>query len=229
MWRYSLVAAAVVVGCGVVSLPGGAGQDDGWVPLFNGKDLSGWKVFLDPKKRDQIAEPEKVFTVKDGLLVVRGDINGYVRTEQEYGDYVLRAQWRWGDKVYSKNGKRNSGVFVHVSGEDKIWPRAVEAQLAEGRAGDIWLVDGFKLTVDASRRDPKIERHFFHFKDDVEKPIGMWNQYDITCADGKITLVVNDVLQNEAAHAERTRGGLLLQSEGAEIYFKDVKMKPLAK
>jgi hypothetical protein len=225
----SIWIMAVACGIGGALVPSDVAGGDDWTPLFNGKDLSGWKVFLDPKKREQVADADKVFTVKDGILVVRGDINGYVRTAQEYGDYQLKVQWRWTDKVYSKSGKRNSGVFVHVSGEDKIWPKAVEAQLAEGRAGDIWLVDGFKLQVDPQRRDPKVERHFFHLQDGVEKPYGEWNQYDISCSGGKIKLVVNGVLQNEATGAELTRGGILLQSEGAEIHFKDVKIRRQAK
>ncbi len=202
-------------------------QDGGWIDLFNGKDLSGWKVFLNPKQKAE--NPEQVFTVKDGIIHCRGDVFGYIRTEKEYSDYILKVQWRWGEKTYTKSGSRNSGVFVHVVGEDKIWPKAIEAQLAAGRAGDIWLVDGFMLSVDKSRQDPKVARHYYHLKDDVEKPIGEWNQYEITCDGGKIKLVVNDVLQNEGAHAEVMRGGILLQSEGAEIYFKDIKMKSLAK
>src|SRR3989442_11809923 len=96
-----LMAAALVgLALGAIGFsPRARAQDAGWTPLFNGKDLTGWKVFLDPKKRDQVSEPDKIFAVKDGILVVRGDINGYVRTEQEFGDYVLKVQWRWGAKV----------------------------------------------------------------------------------------------------------------------------------
>jgi hypothetical protein len=220
-----LLSFGALVACFAASPQPTNGQDNGWTPLFNGKDLTGWKVFLDPKKRDQVKDPEQIFTVKDGILAVRGDINGYVRTEKEYGDYTLKLQWRWGEKTYTKAGNRNSGVFVHVTGEDKIWPKGVEAQLAAGRAGDFWLVDNFKLSVDQSRQDPKVSRHYFHLKDDVEKPAGEWNQYEITCDGGKIKLVVNGVFQNEGAHAEVMRGNIILQSEGAEIYFRDIKMK----
>ena len=66
-------------------------------------------------------------------------------------------------------GGRNSGVFVHVIGPDKIWPKAIEAQLMADHAGDFWLVDNFKLKVDPKRQDPKVARHYFRMKDDVEK------------------------------------------------------------
>jgi hypothetical protein len=88
-------------------------------------------------------------------------------------------------------------------------------------------VDGFKLQVDPARQDPKVSRHYFHLKDGVEKPIGEWNQYEITCDGDKIKLVVNGTLQNEASGAEATRGKILLQSEGAEIHFRNIELKPL--
>jgi len=194
---------------------------DGFTPLFNGKDLSGWKIFLDPKAK---AEPEKIWTVKDGVIICEGSVNGYIVTEKEYENYVLRVQWRWGEKP---GRGRNSGVFVHVVGPDKIWPKAVEAQLMSGRAGDFWLVDNFKLKVDSARQDPKVNRHFFRMKDGVEKPLGEWNQYEITCKGDTIKLVINGQMVNEGTNAELSRGKILLQSEGAEIEFRDVMIKPL--
>lgn len=199
--------------------------DDGWMKLFNGKDLSGWTVFVNPKQK---GDPEKVFTVKDGIIVCQGQPFGYLLTEKEYADYVLKVQWRWGEKGPAK-GARNSGVFVHVTGPDKIWPKAIEAQLMDGHAGDFWLVDNFKLTVDPKRQDPKVTRHYLRMKDDVEKKIGEWNQYEITCKDDTIKLVINGQFVNEGTNAELSKGKILLQSEGAEIHFRDVLLKRLGK
>jgi hypothetical protein len=53
-------------------------------------------------------------------------------------DFVLKLQWR-----FEKTG--NSGVLVRMTGDDKVWPKSCEALLASGRAGDSWLIDGFKL------------------------------------------------------------------------------------
>lgn len=199
-------------------------EDNGWIKLFNGKDLSGWTVFLDPKKE---ADPTKVFTVQDGVLVCEGSPFGYLITDKEYENYVLKLQWRWGKKVHGKG--RNSGVFVHVVGPNKIWPKSVEAQLMADHAGDIWLVDNFRLNVDAKRQDPKIGRHFLRMKNHVENPVGEWNQYEITCKGDSIRLVINGQFVNEGTEAELTSGKILLQSEGAEIHFKDVLLKQLPK
>src|SRR5262249_21953408 len=142
------------------SLPAGAeDKQGGAVKLFNGKDLSGWKVFLDPKSK---VDPDKVWSVKDGMLICKGQPFGYLITDKDHGNYVLKVQWRWTPE--GDNNKRNSGVFVHVSGKDQIWPKGVEAQLYRDHAGDFWLVDNFKLTVDKARQDPKNARHYLRMK-----------------------------------------------------------------
>jgi hypothetical protein len=220
----SLIVLAVVLGTlalTVPAVPSSAQESAGFVKLFNGKDLTGWKTFLDPKSK---ATPGEIWSIKDGVIICQGNVNGYLITDKDYGDYVLRVQWRWGDKV---TRGRNSGVFVHVLGPDKIWPKGIEAQLMSGRAGDFWLVDGFALKIDPARQDKKTPRHYFRMKDDVEKPVGEWNQYEITCQGDKIKLVVNGQLVNEASGAEATKGKILLQSEGAEVHFRNVELKPL--
>jgi hypothetical protein len=200
------------------------GGEGGWIKLFNGKDYTGWKKFLDPKKK---TDPDKIWSIANGVIHCEGSVNGYLITEKEYDNYVLRVEWRWGEKVHTKNKVRNSGVFVHVVGEDKIWPKAIEAQLMADHAGDFWLVDNFKLDVDPKRQDPKVNRHYFRMKDGVEKKLGEWNQYEITCKGDTIKLVINGHLVNEGKNAELSRGKILLQSEGAEIHFRNVELKPL--
>jgi hypothetical protein len=210
---------------------------EGFTPLFNGKDLTGWKRFLDPKAAD--ADPNKVWTIDNAEIHCLGKPYGYLLTDKEYGDYLLRVQWKWPKEP------GNSGVFLHVSGPDKIWPKGVEAQLQNGQAGDFWLVDGFKLTVPDSkgRQDPRQARHFLRIgesyqpagpqnrpvpvRKQFEKPAGEWNQYEITCQGETIKLVVNGQHVNTGTNAEATRGHILLQSEGAPIDFRNVEIKPL--
>src|SRR5207248_177951 len=129
------VVAVAGLGFGLAAVPAGAGGGKSeWVQLFNGKDLSGWTVFLDPKVKQ--IDQKVVFTVKDGMIVCTGNPFGYLLTEKEYDNYVLKVQWKWTEGGGPAKGKRNSGVFVHVTGPNKIWPKAVEAQLMEGHAGD---------------------------------------------------------------------------------------------
>jgi hypothetical protein len=211
--------------------------DEGFTKLFNGKDLTGWKPFLEKN-----ADPAKTWSIADGVIRCVGQPMGYLLTEKEYGDYVLRVQWRWP----GKGG--NSGVFVHVSGPDQIWPKAVEAQLQSEQAGDFWLVDGFKLTIPEEQHDPRSPRHYLRkgetwrkkaekdskgrevyeaVRKSVEKPIGEWNQYEITCRGNEIRLVINGQLVNVGTNAESTKGKILLQSEGTPIEFRNIEINSL--
>jgi hypothetical protein len=204
-----------------------AQKDDGWTKLFNGRDLTGWKKFLDPRNaKTKDVDLDKFWTIKDGVIYCEGSIPGYIITDKEYSNYVLRLEWRWGDSAKEKQGP-NSGVFVHVVGEDKIWPKGVEAQLAADHAGDFWLVDGFKLKIDEGRHDPKNVRHYYRLKDGVEKPRGEWNQYEITCKGKSVKLVINGQFVNEGSEAELDKGKILLQSEGSEIHFRNIELKPI--
>jgi hypothetical protein len=211
-----IVSVAVLLAVAAVGRAG-----DKPIELFNGKNLDGWKAFLDPRARD--AKPEDVWSVKEGVIVCKGRPAGYIITEKEYDNYVLRLKWRWPGRA------GNSGVLLHTTGPDKIWPKSAEAQLASGQAGDFWLID-FKLDIDKARQDPRVARHYFRIggrEKKVEKPVGEWNEYEITCKGDTITLKINGELVNEGKNAEKTRGKILLQSEGAEIHFKDITLTPL--
>jgi 3-keto-disaccharide hydrolase len=197
-----------------------AAADDGFRPLFNGRDLAGWTGFM----KDPAGDPAKTFLVKDGLLKVTGKPNGYLATKEAFGDYVLRAKWRWAPG--SKGG--NSGALLHVAAEDKVWPKSIEAQLKAGDAGDIWLIDGPKIEIDEARHSKTSPRRYHRLPvGDIENPVGEWNQYEITCRGDSIEIRVNGKLVNEAKKSELTRGRIALQSEGAEVHFKDIELKPL--
>lgn len=219
-------AVAIVLAIGLGSLSS-LGADDEFTPLFDGKSLKGWKFIVRANKDGTKADPKDIWSVKDGTIVCVGKPNGYMITEKEYGDYVLKLKWRF--PADSKGG--NSGVLLHCQDEKLPWPTSVEAQLASGRAGDFWLITppDAKLEVDPKRQDPKQERHYFRLdtKEPVEKKFGEWNEYEITCKGGDVTLVVNGVKVNEGKNGNLKKGRIALQSEGAEIHFKDIVIKSL--
>lgn len=192
------------------------------IKLFNGKDLTGWTTYLEPEKK---ADPAKIWTISDGVIHCEGSVPGYLLTEKEYDNYVLRFQWRF--PPGSRGG--NSGAFVHVVGPDMIWPKGIEAQLQHQQAGDFWLVGGAKLKVDEERHDPRNVRHYYRYKSEekIEKPIGDWNQYEITCDQNNIKLVINGHLVNVGTEGELSKGRILLQSEGAPIEFRNIELQRL--
>jgi hypothetical protein len=201
---------------------GAAGKE---VLVFNGKDFSGWTFFLeDPKLK-----LEDVWSVKpkEGIIVCKGKPNGYIRTVKDYTNFILKFQWRW-SPVTKQAG--NSGALLRVTGADKIWPRMVEAQLMSGQAGDFWLIDGKRLVTAPERQGDKGEGYDHRKRiKGAEKPVGEWNQYEILCDGDRIALKINGELVNEGTGADVEPGKISLQSEGAEIHFRNIRLTPLGK
>ncbi len=181
-------------------------------PLFNGKDLTGWEPFLEDN-----GDPEKVWTVKDGVLRCEGKPAGYIRTRDAYKDYVLIVEYRW-----PEDGG-NSGVLVHTTGEDVVWPKSIESQLAADNAGDFWMIGGNEIAEHVDKSSRRVPNK----TDDSEKPLGEWNTMRIVADGDTITVFVNDEEVNKATQATATGGDICLQSEGTPIEFRRIEIQPL--
>jgi hypothetical protein len=191
----------------------GAGAG-GAIQLFNGKDLSNWTSFFNDKN----TKLEDVFTVSDGIIHCKGKAPaGYIRTKEKYTNFKLHLQWR-------TMKKGNSGVLIRVQEPDKVWPKSVECQLQTDNSGDIWVIDKFPIHVEPSRTEG---RHTKKVAASNEKPLGEWNQYEIIANGTRLTLKVNDLVQNEATEFQEIPGTILLQSEGAEIEFRNIELTPI--
>jgi hypothetical protein len=224
--RYRVMPAVVLlVGLMVVLSARGEDKDTKSLNLFNGKDLTGWK-FIVNTKRDSKGDAKETWTVKEKVLICKGEPWGYLITDKEYGDYKLELEWRWADTDKTSKIRRNSGVLLHAKGETEPWPNSFEAQLLSGGAGDIYLM-GSK--VEGERKDSKNANRFPRAKTDkpIEKELGEWNKYEITCKGDTVELVVNGQKVNTGKNAERSKGRIALQSEGAEIHFRNIKLTPL--
>ncbi len=185
--------------------------------LWNGRDFTGWKRFL-PEASENVDE---TWSVENGLLKCTGKPTGYMRTETPYADYHLHVEWRWPAQP------GNNGVLVHMSGEDKVWPRSLECQLAAGNAGDFWVIGGVELAEHAKGGRRVRGRRTVKLKDSSEKPPGEWNHYDIICKDDWVVVLVNGVLQNVATKCSDKSGKICLQSEGAPIEYRNLWIEPL--
>jgi hypothetical protein len=113
--------------------------------LFNGRDLEGWYTW---SKDNRLKDPNKVFSVVDGMIRISGEEWGALTTRQMYRDYHLIVEWKWGGPTHGiREGKaRDSGILVHAVGEDGVasgaWMESVESQVIEGGTGDFILVAG---------------------------------------------------------------------------------------
>jgi hypothetical protein len=133
----TLSSAAALMSCGASIAP-----RDETISLFNGKNLDGWYPWLATTKYE---DPKKVFTVVDGMLRVSGDVPGYLATQEEYREYHLLAEYKWGDLAYGAKTARNSGILLHATGPDgnhSPWTASIECQIAQGCVGDFIVIRG---------------------------------------------------------------------------------------
>jgi Domain of Unknown Function (DUF1080) len=112
---------------------------------FNGRDLSGFYVYLKEHKDE---DPHAVFTVRDGMIRISGQEYGGLATRETYRDYHLIVEWKWGDETWApRRGKaRDSGILLHCVGPDGAaggqWMQSIECQVIEGGCGDFLPVAG---------------------------------------------------------------------------------------
>jgi hypothetical protein len=182
------------------------------IMLFNGKDLKNWVFTL----KDPSVNPASVFTVQDGVIHIKGDPFGYMRTKETYSDYNLHVEWRYPSEL------SNSGVFIHGQQPDTIWLKCIECQLKAGNAGDFVLMNGADL--DRTDRSGRVVKKL---AESNEKPVGEWNSMDVKCVGNTIEVSVNGTLQNKGTGLNVSKGSICLQSEGKDVEFRNVFLTKL--
>ena len=187
---------------------------EGWKPLFNGKDLDGWKA----------NEKPETFAVKDGVLVVKGDRSHlfYVGKDgkADFKNFELRLE------ILTKPNS-NSGVYIHTAFQPDGWP-----------------AKGYEIQVNNTyAKDPKKTAGVYGIKDNMTAPAkdDEWFTMHITVKDRSITTKVNDKVISEWTEPEgweppknfagrKLSGGTIaLQGHdpGSEVHYRKIEIKPL--
>jgi len=204
-------------------------------PLFNGKDLTGWKT--DVPSADKNPDIKPSFIVRDGKLVSLGNPQGHLISEKSYENYRLTVEYRFTGKP------GNCGVLVHSSTPRALYgmfPKSIEVQMQSGHAGDFWCIEENIEVPNMDKRRPKKEgqkyggskgdaRRVLNLTDDSEKKLGEWNKMVIECQGDEVKVWVNDTLVNHGSKSTASKGQIALQAEGTEVEFKKVDLEPLKK
>lgn len=195
--------------------------------LFNGKDLTGWV---------NVNTDDDTWSVKDGQLVCSGHPIGVMRTDRQYENFILHIEWR------HMEAGGNSGVFAWSEGtvpEGRRLPKGMEVQMLEldwvnqhkakdGTLppiayvhGELFGANGLTTVPDNPRgsRSKSIENRC--------KGKGEWNVYDVVFVDGVVKLSVNGKFVNGVSQSSIRKGYLCLESEGAEIHFRNIRILEL--
>jgi len=195
---------------------------EGFVPLFNGKNLDGWKgLVADPEKRarmsaDELAAAQKAadekmrahWRVENGVLVFDGKGDSLC-TAKDYGDFELLVDWK-----IEKGG--DSGIYLRGSPQVQIWDPA------SNPVGSGGLYNNQKNPSNPIKC--------------ADKPVGEWNTFRIKMVGDKVTVYLNDVLVVDNVTMENywdrnkpiyPTGQIELQNHGSSLYFRNIFIKEL--
>lgn len=205
------------LGCFVAiasALPHTAAAAD-WKPLFNGKDLDGWK---------SIGGPAKSWKAEDGLLFCTGEEGGWLSTDKEYGDFELELEFKT-----PKGG--NSGVFLRAPHEGNPAFAGMEIQVLDDYDDQYSKLNDYQYCgslYDVVAAKPR-----------VTKKAGEWQKMQITCQGNKVKVTLNGtqiVDADLAAHKDkvathpgltRSKGHIGLQNHGSRLDYRNIKVREL--
>jgi len=205
----------------LAAIASSARADDktGFEPLFNGKDLTGWEM------KQSKGEAKDYWSVtEDGILTAKAG-TGWLGTTKEYGDFILRVEWR-----IQEGG--NSGVFLRVPGvKENVSPSATGAE--------IQILDDNSEKYKGKLKPYQYSGSIYTFvpcSKPVFKGAGEWNKFEITCRGDKISVVYNGEMVAEADGSKieelgkRPKRGLIgLQNHGSPVEFRNIEIKVLDK
>ena len=227
---------------------------DGYVSLFNGKNLDGWYA----KIRSGDAElANKVYAVEDGMVHVFNkdfpqeyELNtgvnathGLFYTNKKYSKFIFRFEYKWGTKMANNfdQFQYDAGMYYHVV-DDKIWPKGIEYQVRYdhtkkmNHTGDYWAnglewysKDGITFSLPAEGGLPILGHKGEHLAKTNAKfnaLNGKWNKCEVIVMGDKYSIhKLNGKVVNMATKLPYSEGVIGLQSETAEIYYRNIEIK----
>jgi len=241
-----LLAGVVSCGSGARSAP--AQAEPGFTSLFNGKDLTGWKI---PEGDGGHWKVVNGVIDYDAMSEAKGE--KHLFTEKEYGDFVFKVEWRLKEAPYMNNGV----PVILPDGTHKLGPDGKELKAPQmdadsgiylrDRKGksqvNIWTwpigsgeVYGYRM----DKSQPADVRAAVTPKKKADKPIGEWNSFVITLKGTRLTVVLNGetVIDNADLPGLQARGPIGLQHHGAMkdgkwtsppalVQFRNIEIKEL--
>ena len=249
MYRSTFIALLLSSSLGFSAPAGTAGEDSGkWIPLFNGKDLSGWTPkFAGSNLGENLKD---TFRVRDGKLVV--DYSNWDKFSGEFGHlfhkdtfshYKLRAEYRFvGTQIKGGPGwaKRNNGLMIHGQsaesmGKNQNFPDSIEVQLLGGLGqgprptANLIMVGGCKALIDGKPNKARITDSSSGTFDGDQ-----WVTVELEVHGGAlIKHFVNGKLVMEATKFQKKddapldKGTISIQAETAPIEFRKIELLPL--
>jgi hypothetical protein len=221
--------------------------------LFNGKNFDGWHQSYDNQgvERDLFSTKDGLIHAYATQTALSTQSFGGLITDKEYSNYVLTLEYKWGVKKFKPRDEsvRDAGVLFHVFGNENIWPAGVECQIQEGDTGDLWIVKAqASTTVDPQNKNfdvngllvtaGTLSSEYNRFARSYYWEKEGWNKVVLVVKGDNAKFYINDHFVNEAIAMKKwdaklnawiplTKGKILLQAEGSEIFYKNVLLQEI--
>ncbi|WP_372794241.1 DUF1080 domain-containing protein [Pontiella sp.] len=177
-------------------------NDEGFVPLFDGKTLTGWTAARasgpDDSGAFSVNEAEQAIHTYAGREAGSKQQNDCLVSDGEYGRYIFKLEYKWVGNRYAPrtDWDRDAGLLFHVHGDlQKVWPLSIEMQIGESpgddtkkrrfHSGDLFVLGkNLRATVCKTGKyyDPEgepVEGRSVPTRLGTEKPRGEWNEMEI--------------------------------------------------
>lgn len=193
-------------------------KEEGFVDLFNGKDLTGWVP---------VQTAPSTWTIQDNMIICSGKPTGVLRSEKHYENFILELEWR-----HMRPGG-NAGVFIWsdpICARGQPFTRSIEVQVLDGPGGDWYTTHGDVFPIHGATMKPDNPGKSGSRSYPTEKRSNMspgWNKYRIECIDGKLELSVNGKMVTSGRECNPRKGYIALESEGGLVHWKNIRVKEL--
>lgn len=215
--RLLMLLAAATTFFAMASMNAAEPDGDGFISLFDGKTLDGWQGAV------------KGYQAKDGVLVTKPGTGGNLFTKDEYGDFILRFEFK-----LSPNANSGIGLRAPLAGDAAYV--GMESQVLDDSGSEYQNLQPYQYHGSIYGVVPARRGHL--------KPVGQWNEEEITCHGRHVKVVLNGVTivdmdidqvapdgktidGKDHPGLQRTKGYIGLLGHGSPVEFRNLRIKPL--
>ncbi|MCG8700623.1 MAG: DUF1080 domain-containing protein [Bacteroidales bacterium] len=251
-----MVMAAILFSCNSGNK---SNHDDGFVSLFNGENFDGWYLKIrngDSALAQKVftagnGEIHVFKHLKDSFELNTGKnyTHGLFYTNKTYSRFIFRFEYKWGEKKMNNFDmfQYDAGMYYHVY-NDKIWPKGIEYQVRynhitdQNHTGDFWAAGTtfqwymgedkrFLLPSEGGVKQPiRKGEHLANSNVPHHALDGEWNKCEVIVMGDKYAIhKLNGVIVNMATELSHSEGKIGLQSETAEVFYRNISIKEFDK
>jgi Domain of Unknown Function (DUF1080) len=252
--KMAMIAFVTTVIVGSCKVSQNTTSNGGFTTLFNGKNWDGWYLKIKSgdsllAKKVYAIENGMVHVFKDfkdstEFNTGKNDTHGLFYTKNKYSKFIFKFEYKWGKKIFNNFAQfqYDAGMYYHVY-DDKIWPRGIEYQVRynhlknKNHTGDYWAAgtsfqwyaknNMFLSPLNGGDKVPIKKNEHLALESATYNALNdKWNECEVIVMGNEYSIhKLNGQIVNMATNLSHSEGIIGLQSETAEIFYRNIKIK----